>query len=611
MLIAALALAAATPQPLPPMERLPLHVREALERAERPVATYVPAEAPSRMYAAGAPLVIYLNRWGGSYRCGDDNSSINSSSIACGLAANADVGPFSLGDDAWTEVRDCVAELFAPFSMHVTDLEPLAGDYIEAVVGGSPEQAGMSASVGGVAPYSCDVIPQAIVYAFADVYGNDPRGICETAAQEIAHAFGLDHEYLCADPMTYLLGCGDKAFVDEYVPCGEYEPRECTCGEPTQNSVQSMLTLFGASDGTQIEPLVDLAPPAVELLAPLEGAILTANTELVISAVASDDVGLTVVELQWDFTGEAFFCPSVDDSYECTREGTSYTWKLDAGLGGRSFRVHVRDVAGNEATSDDVSVWLSNDGSGPPDDRVPPMVIVGSPLDGATAVAGEPIPIIVTAADDHGLASVMLLWEGPFGVREVPCPYEDDRSSCTVEGKTYTWVMSSRREGERSFSVRAVDVVGNVTESPQATIELLEAAELPADDGDDSFDRARSLGCGESLELVNHDADFFVVVAPAGTDVELSVEGGDGARVLAFDANAAILEEGKRAVGSVATDAPMTFAVVPERQSDAAYTVSVVCTAPTPPATSCVSCSAGAGAAPLALLALLRLRQRR
>ena len=69
--------------------------------------------------------------------------------------------------------------------------------------------------------------------------------ICETAGQETAHAFGLDHEFLCQDPMTYLVGCGAKSFQDEYVPCGEFQPRECNCGTPTQNSVQSMYQLFG------------------------------------------------------------------------------------------------------------------------------------------------------------------------------------------------------------------------------------------------------------------------------------------------------------------------------------------------------------------------------
>jgi hypothetical protein len=112
----------------------------------------------------------------------------------------------------------------------------------------------MPFGVGGVAPFTCGLIPTAVVYAFADVYGGDNQGICETVAQEVSHAFGLDHEFLCEDPMTYLSGCGAKTFQDQAASCGEFEPRECSCGGSSQNSVQQMLQTIGASDGTVVPP---------------------------------------------------------------------------------------------------------------------------------------------------------------------------------------------------------------------------------------------------------------------------------------------------------------------------------------------------------------------
>ena len=76
----------------------------------------------------------------------------------------------------------------------------------------------------------------------ADVYGTSSGGLqslCETVTQEVAHAFTLDHELLCEDPMTYLDGCGAKSFQNVLAPCGEYEERPCSCGDPAgQNSVQ-------------------------------------------------------------------------------------------------------------------------------------------------------------------------------------------------------------------------------------------------------------------------------------------------------------------------------------------------------------------------------------
>ena len=60
-----------------------------------------------------------------------------------------------------------------------------------------------------------------------------------------AHAYGLDHGYLCKDTMTYLSGCGNKSFVDKDVRCGEKKARDCADGKPTQNSYRRLLSVLG------------------------------------------------------------------------------------------------------------------------------------------------------------------------------------------------------------------------------------------------------------------------------------------------------------------------------------------------------------------------------
>ncbi len=65
---------------------------------------------------------------------------------------------------------------------------------------------------------------------------------------EIAHAYGLDHEYLCKDVMTYLRGCGSKSFVDAEAPCGESKKRHCEGGSPTQNSFKRLVDVLGARE---------------------------------------------------------------------------------------------------------------------------------------------------------------------------------------------------------------------------------------------------------------------------------------------------------------------------------------------------------------------------
>jgi hypothetical protein len=79
---------------------------------------------------------------------------------------------------------------------------------------------------------------------FERLFRGHVRRLCEAALHEIGHALGLDHAYDCADPMSYLSGCGRKHFQDREVDCGEYEPRPCESGM-SQNSHQHLLLHVG------------------------------------------------------------------------------------------------------------------------------------------------------------------------------------------------------------------------------------------------------------------------------------------------------------------------------------------------------------------------------
>ena len=75
--------------------------------------------------------------------------------------------------------------------------------------------------------------------------------MCETASMELAHAFGLDHAYDCAEVMSYLPRCGPRRFVDRETPCGEHAPRLCVRGAATQNSHRYLLQLLGPARRAQ------------------------------------------------------------------------------------------------------------------------------------------------------------------------------------------------------------------------------------------------------------------------------------------------------------------------------------------------------------------------
>ncbi len=584
----------------------------------------------------GPSLPIYLNRFETTYYGGYDDAATNHSSIVDG--SQATVGGFSGSDAEWDEVVDCVRDQFARFHVVVSDIEPAGGDFVEAMIGGSPDQIDMPWGVGGVAPfdpYGCSVISGAVVYAFADVYqgGYDwTRAVCETATQEIAHAFSLDHQLLASDPMTYLDYDGDRSFKDEYVPCGEYEPRECACSGANQNSVQMLFEQLGAADGTEPPPPPDdLAPPTVEIVSPGDAEQLAANATIEIVAEATDDVAVTLLELVWDFSGESMVCPGAGGSWSCERAGSTYTWTISVGSGARTFHARATDVGGNRVDSDERTIWLSEDGSAMPDDELDPEVAIVSPSTGAVLPATTIIEIVAMAADDSGLSKVELNWN--YTEDTWPCPMETDTVSCTVQGTTYTWHVQVG-EGTRTFDVLATDLVGKTTRTATRGITLDQDAVLPVDDdyeGNDTWDYATQVACGQSLDMIATpgDADWFEIDPPDHMTVTLTTTGAAAAE-LALDARTtplsrAVIAEGDKEVSFVAAEGTddVRVRVTPGAETEGPYRVVVTCVAepldastdePVFATCACFSPQDGAPAAGFVLLgagALLVRRRRR
>jgi hypothetical protein len=225
--------------------------------------------------------IIYLNRCAGA-GCNIVQGTTNAttdpvhSSLGHGV-----LSPFSRGDATWSAVVSCVREVFAPFHVEITEVDPGAQPHFEIVFGGTPQQIGLSPGVGGVSPFSCaPYIPNSVVFVF-DVWGDDPEELCATAAQEVAHSFALDHAIEPSDPMTYYGYAGRRHFMNAQVQCGsdcdskhrsplgdtcsgpDLQWHACACGNgtQTQNSVQIISTLFG--DGGSAPPAVKIAAPHV------------------------------------------------------------------------------------------------------------------------------------------------------------------------------------------------------------------------------------------------------------------------------------------------------------------------------------------------------------
>lgn len=237
--------------------------------AARPL-DYVVVDPPHTRAGGGGANTIYLNRCaaGCTATAGDDSAVRDTSSILGRDMTPASVAldPFVWDQATWDAVVACTRERYAPWDITVVTDEPSSGRYVEVMVAGVPAALGFAANTLGVAPLTsdCSPLPSALAFAFANSH---PPGetqveeLCTTVIHEAGHLFGLDHEFDCRDPMTYLPACGTKVFVNRSLPCGELMgERPCKCGD-TQNSFTHLTAAIGAGTAPAA-PAVTVAVPA-------------------------------------------------------------------------------------------------------------------------------------------------------------------------------------------------------------------------------------------------------------------------------------------------------------------------------------------------------------
>jgi hypothetical protein len=233
--------------------------------------------------------ILYLNRCadGCIITPGPNDARFNTSRI---VAGTSQITPWRHGDTSWALLVDCVKEMYAPYDVEVTDVDPGPNIFHhEAIVAGRYQEIGREEPAGGVAPSQCNPANNVISFTFANGYGNDPINICHTVGQESAHSYGLEHAMDCSDPMTYLSPCGRQFFRNRTTPCGEFEALDqCQCGGTAQNSHNWLISVLG-------ENPVALAGPNIDIQLPTEST--TINNGFKVAATASHVRGIGIVEL--------------------------------------------------------------------------------------------------------------------------------------------------------------------------------------------------------------------------------------------------------------------------------------------------------------------------
>lgn len=415
--------------------------RNILEREGAPKGTYkvVPTEGGASDAEKGAMTdsgamhrVVFLNRHGGSFKPGYDDSAANKSSV---LSSAATIAPYEKSDAAWNKLTACVRERFAAYDLDVVEKDPGAASHIEVVVGGAPKDVGMTAESAGVAPVNadCSVVERAVVYVFSQSI--DEGRECAVATQEIGNAFGLDHVLRCDDAMGYGDDCESKSFIDVEAKCGEYKARSCLCGGSTQNSAEKLMKSLGPKP----------------------------------TAPAIPDGGAPTPPGKSD--GGAPPPPGKSDggAPEPPTDGGAPT---------------PPDDGGAPVPSPDGGAPTPPDDGGAPEPPKPGVDTAGpsvgslTPADGATLPANSTIDIRATIDDPSGISKAALRWTIGGKTVDWVCGDFLGEVTCDKAAGIYTWHVPVG-SGVRQWAIRAVDGKANETTTTTRTLTLSGSAPSP------------------------------------------------------------------------------------------------------------------------------------
>jgi hypothetical protein len=248
---------------------------------------------------------------------GTTDSTVDQSDIAGG---NVMLSAYNGGDAKWSAIVNCVKGVMAPFNIQVTDQDPGMQPHFEVMVAGLASQLNSqlgSQGILGIADYACTdpsnpgscyaaYLPNALVFAFANdqYFGGDTNEICGTAAQEIAHAWTLDHTTVTSDPMTYYnyatplkfkngAQCGSDCQGSQSpfgLPCTNNTHVCMSTGQQTQDELDIITKIFGPTGA---------AAPTVKIKNPANGSAVHSGFTLEVDCTASDPIQ----EIDWSVDG--------------------------------------------------------------------------------------------------------------------------------------------------------------------------------------------------------------------------------------------------------------------------------------------------------------------
>jgi MYXO-CTERM domain-containing protein len=305
---------------------------------------------------------IYLNFFGGMLTSGTIASEMQS-----GCVGGIDIDyPMYQGTNMQALTMIQVFEnAMAPYAVRIAyeEAPPAHLPYSMVMMGGDPTDIGQDAGTLGVSCSSdCgDVWWRDTTFAFTEA-SNSALTLGNTALQEAAHAFGLDHIDDSDHIMYPFASGGTKVWAQECTPYNDATGGiSCTyihdvfCGEDAgmQNDHAELMAYFGPN-----EP--DVEPPVVTIVSPADGDELPSGASVGVEAEISDNHEgygwrLRVVPEG----GEELVAPAYEKEMSWTFDVPDGTYDLyveaidhDGNEGSAVVRVYVGGGAPAETTGD-------------------------------------------------------------------------------------------------------------------------------------------------------------------------------------------------------------------------------------------------------------------
>jgi len=224
----------------------------------------------------------------------------------------------------------------------------------------------------------------------------------------------------------------------------------------TLGKISSSVITIQDNDIAPVNSAVDTMAPTVTLTSPANASTFTSAQTVTIVAAASDNVGVSKVEL---YNGATLVATDTTSPY-------SFAWAItSANNGNHSLTAKAYDAAGNSKVSTAVTVTVNI----PVQNLSAPTVSLTSPSAGTTFTSAQTVRI-AAATSSTGVSKIDFYNGNTLLKNDTTSPYYFD------------WAISSANNGSHNLSAKAYDAAGNVTNTTTVAININIAVAAPAYD---------------------------------------------------------------------------------------------------------------------------------